>query len=132
MRYGTEADWRELHRVIDAMVKGHISFSRFAELGRRWLRGADSEELAGMLPMSETERVLHYLKGLAGLRARSARDIDDALGLRPGRTAELCGPMRKRGLVKTTKHGRSSIVHLLDEKRSRGKSHRGPRRKGSR
>jgi hypothetical protein len=124
-RSGTEADWRELHRVIDAMVRGHISFSRFAELGKRWLQGADSEELSAMLPMSETERVMRYLRGVGPSRyGASARSIDKSLGFRAGRTAELCARLRQRGLVRTEREGNGIRVYGVDAKRARGKSGR--------
>ena len=119
-RQGTISDWRELHRVIDAMVRGHISFSRFAELGKLWLHGAGSEDLAGMLPMSETERIVRYLKDVGGVA--NARVVDRALGFPAERTAQLCGRLRERGLVKTVREGNQIALHLLDGKRGRDNS----------
>ena len=120
MRRGTIGDWYELQHVLDAWAYRRISFSRFAELGKMWLNGATAEDLAGELPMSQPERIVHYLRGHGGVA--TARNIDEALDFPTGRTAELCGRLRPRGLIKTVRSGNQIELQLLDVRRRRDKS----------
>ena len=110
MRHGTISDWYEFLGVMRALDLGHISFSRFAELGREWLAGADAVALQGKLPMTQCERIMHCLRTSAA--PRTARDLDTQLGFPCGRTAELCGRLRKRGLVRTERRGGRITVYL--------------------
>ena len=100
MRKGTISDWRDLDPAIYAMVAGKITYSRFAELGRKWLAGGDIED--DDLPQSQATRVVSLVKSKPGLLAK---EIDAELGFDPGRTAELCGRLRKRRQVKTKRDG---------------------------
>ena len=100
MRKGTVSDWRDLDPAINAMIAGKISYSRFAELGRKWLAGEDIE--ADDLPQSEATKVMNLVKSKPGLHAR---EIDSILGFPEGRTAELCGRLRGRRQVRTVKDG---------------------------
>jgi hypothetical protein len=106
VRKGTVSDWRDLDPAIRAMVAGRITFSKFAELGRKWLAGGDIED---DLPQSEAARVAKLVKERPGLLAR---EIDAELGFYLGRTAELCGRLRKRQQVKTVQDKSSRQIKV--------------------
>lgn len=95
MRKGTISDWRDLDPAINAMVAGRISYSRFAELGRKWMSGEDIED---DLPQSVATQIVKFVKSKPGLLAK---EIDKALKLREGRTSEMCGRLRKRQQIRT-------------------------------
>jgi hypothetical protein len=106
MRKGTVSDWRDLDPAWRAMTAGKITYSRFAELGRKWLCGEDIED---DLPQSEPERVMKLVKERPGLLAR---EIDEELGFYLGRTAELCGRLRRRQQVRTVQDKSSRQIRV--------------------
>jgi hypothetical protein len=103
MRKGTVSDWRDLDPAIYAMVSGKITYSRFAKLGRKWLAGEDIED---DIPQSEAAQVAKLVRVKPGLLAS---EIDAQLGLPAGRTAQLCGRLRKRKQVRTEQDGTRQI-----------------------
>ena len=97
-RKGTVSDWRDLDPAINAMIAGKISYSRFAELGRKWLAGATASDLEEELPQSQATQIVLLVTKTPGLLTT---EISKALGLKPLRVAQLCHRLRKQGRVRT-------------------------------